>query len=143
MGWKHFLIDVESALDDEAAFAIAQDYILSGHTDWINWNSVTLVRLLLYLIARGYEMTASFICTIDVNYVIDYLDRLPVSDNERTQNLVENRIWEWENDFPLIFTYFSGQRKFIDFVQDTANSSAIYYEQGKDALFRRLEHAMR
>src|SRR3990167_9359499 len=107
MGWRKFLQDIKYANTDEKAFAIAQDYILSGHTDWIEWNSISLVKLLLELLRLNYGMTVAFICTIDINHVIDYLNRLPVGSNERTQNLVENRIWEWENEFSLIFPYFS------------------------------------
>ena len=105
MGWKHFLIDVESALDDEAAFAIAQDYILSGHTDWLNWDSISLVRLLLYLIARGYEMTVGFICTIDVNYVLAYLN--DPSRRRMSNDLRKYKLNEWNTTIRRIFNYFN------------------------------------
>ena len=33
MGWHKFITDIRSANSDEEAFVMAQDYILSGHTD--------------------------------------------------------------------------------------------------------------
>lgn len=142
MYWRDFVNIKRIASDDKDAFAMAKEYILSGTTDWINWDSITLIRILSWLVTLGYEITIAFICAIDTQYVIDYLRRIPIGDNERMKQIVERRIWEWEHEFPLIFKYFTGPRNNITGVYDRAFTTSAHHVNNAIALFRYMARSM-